>query len=274
MTDAGDHVDRAVQQIGGPPGRVVAHGRRPLADGDHDPHRTIERNRTRLEAGESRHFARDQCGAGLDRGPAVETEHLPALGTDKPSHVLDGASTTFVGIIAGLVSIGSEPIRTSTDHGVEFGGGRADERFVQHCHRDGGRTSDRSDHTERGTATDPDPYRRTPLPARRPREVDCVKDDVDPFDDEVDLGLEIHGVFAPPVSRANDAVNPPTGRAERCLGDRERLGSDPDAVHEHDIGAVSGARLRTHVGEVVEMFGQLVEPTTPLTKKSICSMSA
>ena len=74
------------------------------------------------------------------------------------------------------------------------------------------------------------------------------------FDDAVDLLVEIHGVFAPPVSRANDAVNPPTGRAERCLGDRERLGSDPDAVHEHDVGAVIGVRKRTHVGEVVEMF--------------------
>jgi hypothetical protein len=88
------------------------------------------------------------------------------------------------------------------------------------------------------------------------------------------LGFEIHGVFAPPVSRANDAVNPPTGRAERCPGDRERLGSDPDAVHEHDIGAVIGVGKRTHIGEVVEISGQLVEPVTPLTKKSICSMSA
>jgi hypothetical protein len=45
-------------------------------------------------------------------------------------------------------------------------------------------------------------------------------------------------------------------------------------VHEHDIGAVIGVGERTHIGEVVEISGQLVEPVTPLTKKSICSMSA
>ena len=71
MADARDHVDRAVQQFRGPPCRVVAHGRRPLADGDHDPHRTIGRDGTRLEAGESGHLARDQCRIGPRprRGP-------------------------------------------------------------------------------------------------------------------------------------------------------------------------------------------------------------
>ena len=101
---------------------------------------------------------------------------------------------------------------------------------------------------------------------------------IDRIDDVVDLDLEIHGVFAQPVPRANDAMNPPTDRAERCLGGRERLGSDPDAVHEHDVGAVIGASGRTHVDGLWRSIGgggrQLVEPVTPSTKKSICSMSA
>ncbi len=172
MADGGDHVDRAVQQIGGPPRRVVAHRRRPLADGDHDPHRTVGWNRTRLEAGELRHLARDQGGSGFDRGTAVGTEHLPAGGADEPGHVLDGAGTTSVGVIS---RTGREPIRTGTDHGVEFGGGRADERFVQHRHRDGGRAAEGGDHTERGAAADPDPRRRRPVPAPRRMRIDRVR---------------------------------------------------------------------------------------------------
>ena len=169
---------------------------------------------------------------------------------------------------------GGEAVRTSPDHGVELGGGRADERFVQDGHGDAGGPSRGRYHAQRGAAADPDPGRRTPNPGRRHVRDDLVDEVIEPVDDEVDLGFEIHGVFAPPVSRANDAVNPPTGRAERCPGGRKRLGSDPDAVHEHDIGAVIGVGKRTHIGEVVEISGQLVEPVTPLTKKSICSMSA
>ncbi|MET0661671.1 MAG: hypothetical protein ABWZ42_00930, partial [Ilumatobacteraceae bacterium] len=107
-----------------------------------------------------------------------------------------------------------------------------------------------------------DPRHRRPVPAPRRMPIARVHDAVEPIEDEVDLGVEIHGVFAQPVPRANDAVHPPTSRAERCLCGRERLGSDPDAVDEHDVGAVIGVSGRTHVGDWWPMdFDTAVSPS-------------
>ena len=166
----------------------------------------------------------------LNRGTAVGTELMPAVGADERGHVLDGTGTASVGFGRHVVpsrveAIGGEAFRTPPDHRVEFGSGGADERFVQHRHRDAGRTAGGGDHTERGTATDPDPCGRPPAgdevePVGDEVEpvgdqVEPVGDEVESVEDEVDLRVEIHGVFARPVSGANDAVNPPTGRAER-----------------------------------------------------------